>query len=207
MLDARSGLVAVSSRAEMPSGIDGSAAHLTGRAPGLHELARALHEARRLGSREPEARRRPLRLVFALGLTLFLVVVVLALHQFVGHHEDPIVALVVTHPHGADGPYGIQGLEQPEIRDHLLAGHRRLGQEALEILGQAPDLLLLRLEGDDLALLPRLHIEDALAGSPDGSGGEVVGRLQIEGFAHVTPSIPRSPAGELTVSTVGPSRR
>jgi len=46
------------------------------------------------------------------------------------------------------------------------------------------NLLLLALERDELALLASLDVEDALAQRTDGAGGEVIGRVEVEGRAH-----------------------
>ena len=82
-----------------------------------------------------------------------------------------------------------------------------LGEEALEILGQATHVLFLRLEGDQATPFARLEIEDPLTGDPHGTGAEVVGGLEVERVAHGASSIPRSRAPELTVMTTGPSGR
>src|SRR4029450_9248357 len=85
------------------------------------------------------------------------------------------------------------------------------GQEAREVLAQCAHVLLLDLQGDQAAALPRLQVEHALAGRADGAGSEVIGRIDLErgvgAHALLSPSQARSPVRELTVRTAGPPRR
>src|SRR3989442_1209738 len=78
-----------------------------------------------------------------------------------------------------------------------------LDEQAREIVGEGADVLFLALERGQQAGLARLEIKDALALRADGARGEVVGRLEIEGWALHARSPARSPSIELSVRTRG----
>src|SRR5262245_31629241 len=114
--------VTVAPRTGVAGGVLGLAAHGTDGPPGLHELARPLHEARRLRAGDVEPRGGALltlrlggRLV-VLRVVLFLIVfLVVRLDPLVGHHHDAAVVLIVADAQRADRPRRLDRLEEGEV--------------------------------------------------------------------------------------------
>src|SRR5207247_142985 len=143
----------------------------------LHERLRALDERRRLGARDREAGRR--------RLLAFLV------DDGLGDHDDALALLVPAEAERGHRPRRVHGLDEVEALGRRLRRRRQLVEYLREVGRQRAHLLLLALERDEPALLASLDVEDALAHRADGAGGEVIGRIEVEGRAPGRP--PRSP--------------
>src|SRR5882672_8914468 len=185
--------VTVAPRARVTGRIPGLVAPRADGSAGLHERVRLLDERRRLRAVDQEARGGRL----ALGVLL---------HRLVGDDQDAVARFVIAHGDRRDGPGRVDRLDQREVGGRRRAAAGQAVQERAEVLRERPDLLLLALERDELALLAPLEIEDSLARLADGAGGEVIGAQELERGAHDPVSRPRSPSIEFTVSTTGPSR-
>src|SRR5262249_14327631 len=120
--------------------------------------------------------------------------------------HDAVAPLVVADADRPDVPRRLERLEQHEVVRRLDAVALEPREEAGQVLGQRAHLLLLDVGGHGPPRRARREVEDALPGRADGAGGEVIGRLEVEGRVHdlPPPSQARSPSTELTVSTDGP---
>src|SRR5262249_19980914 len=138
------------------------------------------------------------------GLLARALTLLLLLEQLVGVDDDAALLLVVSHAHGGHDPRGLGEGHEVQLRRDRALRRAELGDEAGEIFGKRPHLLLLALERDEDVLLARLQVEDALARLADGAGGEMIRLFEFEGDAHVIPSAVSSPSMELTVSAAEP---
>src|SRR5262252_2472708 len=181
----------IAAAADVTAGIHGLAAHRTVGAPALHQLGGAGDEGLGLLARDAHAGGGGL-LTRALAF-LFL------LEQLVGLHDDAVVLLVVAHAERGHDPRGLREVEQVHLGRHLALGRAQLGDEPGEIVTERLHLALLALERDDGVPLAHLQVEDALARLADGSRGEEIRLLEIEGLAHLMPTRARSPSMEFTV--------
>src|SRR6266581_5685030 len=188
--------MAIAARAHVTGGVHRAAAHGAIGAAALHQLFRAIGERPRLLGRDAHA---PGGRLLARALTLLFL-----LEQPVGVDDDAAVLLVVSHAHGRHDPGGLGEGHEVHLRGDRAFRRAELGNEAGEIFGERPHLLLLALERDEHGLLARLQVEDALARLADGPGGEMIRLFEFEGDAHVIPSAARSPSMELTVSAAEP---
>src|ERR1700730_6804036 len=184
--------MAVAARADVAGKVHGRAAHGAGGPPALHQLLGTLGEGVRLLSCDAHA--------CGGGLLARALAFLFLFEELVRFHDDAIVLLVVAHAHGGHDPRGLGKVEQVEVGGHLALGRAQLGDEPAQVVAQRFDLPLLALERDERALLARLQVEDALARLADGARREEVGLLELEGLAHLMPSLARSPSMELTVS-------
>src|SRR5262245_27976499 len=184
--------VTVAPRAHVSARVLGLVAPRTDLPARLHEHVRLLDERRRLRAADQEARRG--------GVALLL------LEELVGDDQDAVARLVIADGDRGDDPGRLDGLEQRWGLERRGGDRGQLLEEPGQILGERPHLLLLALEGDELALLARLQIEDALARRADGARREVIGGGELVRGAHDPPSQPRSPSTEFTVRTTGPWR-
>src|SRR5262249_33917571 len=181
--------MAIAARAHVAGGVHRAAAHGAIGAAALHQLLRAIHEGLRLLGRDAHA---PGSGLLAGALTLLLL-----LEQLVGIDDDAALLLVVSHAHGGHDPRGLGEGHEVHLRRDRALRRADLGDEAGEIFGKRPHLLLLALERDEDVLLARLQVEDALARLADGAGGEMIRLFEFEGDAHVIPSAVSSPSMEL----------
>src|SRR5882672_2844483 len=132
--------VTVAPRACVASRIPGLVAPRADGPAGLHERIRLLDERRRLHAADQEARGGRL----ALGVFL---------DRLVGDDQDAVARLVVADGDRRDGPGRLDRLDQREARGRGGAAARQPVQERAEVLRERPDLFLLALERDQLALL------------------------------------------------------
>src|SRR5712691_5075344 len=93
-------VIAVGTRADVPGGILGLAAHRADRPAGFHQGLRPLDEGRRLGARDPEARRCRLRL----GRRLLLLLGFLFFEQLLHLHHEAIAPFVPARADGRHDP-------------------------------------------------------------------------------------------------------
>src|SRR5216684_3051364 len=192
--------MAIAARADVAAGVHGAAADGAEGSAGLHQLGRARGKGLGLLAADAKARRGGL---FALALPFFLL-----FEELDQVHDDAVAVLVVAHADvGHDPGDGLEGLDQVHLAGQAALGRAQLGDDTPQVVAQRAHLLLLALEGEELAALARLDVKDALARLAHGAGGEEVGLLVIVGLAHLRPKAERSPAMELTVRTVAPEGR
>src|SRR6266545_4461990 len=227
-------IMAVGARADVASGILGLAAHRADWPAGFHQGLRPLDESRGLGARDPDPCRRRLDLelgYLSLGYLLLLLGFFFLFEQLLHLHHEAVALLVPARADGRHDPRRLGEIDQvslllslPPLGSGLLfslsplgsrrlfslsppgrgRGEGQLAQSRPEVAPKGADMLLLTLERDQRARLPRLEIEHALPRRAAGPGGEVIGRVQLEGFAHRPTMAPRLPSVELTVRSMGP---
>src|SRR5216684_3240773 len=192
--------MAIAARADVAAEVHGAAADGAEGTAALHQLGRA--RGKGLGLLAADAQPRGGRL-FALALAFFLL-----FEQLDQIHDDAVAVLVVAHADvGYDPGDGLEGLDQVQLAGQAALGRAQLGHDAPQVVAQRAHLLLLALEGEELAALARLDVEGALAGLAHGARGEEVGLLVVVRLAHLRPKALRSPAVELTVRTATPEGR
>src|SRR6266540_1956748 len=178
-------IMAVGARADVASGILGLAAHRADWPAGFHQGLRPLDESRGLGARDPDPCRRRLDLelgYLSLGYLLLLLGFFFLFEQLLHLHHEAVALLVPARADGRHDPRRLGEIDQVSLLLSLPfslsplgsgllfslsppgrgRGEGQLAQSRPEVAPKGADMLLLTLERDQRARLPRLEIEHAL---------------------------------------------